>query len=240
MVSMLPLLVLLASVTPDASPAPAASSEPLKEIGRVRALSPCNAIVNHANDAISRTLQNDRALTVLTGSLRYTDLDTEQNAAKRRHSIDVFYRLIGAIKANADQIKTKSKQLRDDAAASSDPDRKAELNAFADALAGALDRQQRAANETGKALLVMVERSDEAEMAVLESPEEHGTPGNWGGVMHTTGSDASSIAKKNLVRRNVWNPKLRAAADVLVERTKYITEDESHAEEHANRATAGC
>jgi hypothetical protein len=239
MVSFLPLLVLLSGAAPDASPPPPAPA-PLQEIGRVRALSPCSAIVVHANQAISRTLDNDRALSVLSTTLRRVDLDTEENPAKRRRAVDVFYRLIGAIKGSADETQAHIKQLRDQAAASPDPTRKLELSAFADALAGALDRQKRAADETAKALLIMVERSDQAEMAVLESPDEHGTPGNLGGVMHTTGSDASSLAKKMLIRRNVWNPKMRAAAEVLIERTKFISADEAQAAEHGARLEAGC
>jgi hypothetical protein len=163
MVSILPLLVLLSAVAPEASPG--VNPEPLKEIGRVRALSPCSTMINHANEAISGTLGNDRALYVLGSTLHRIDLDTEENPAKRRHAVDVFYRLIGAIKGNADEIQHRITQLREQAGASADPARKLELNAFADALTGALDRQKRAANEAGTALLKMVERSDEAEMA---------------------------------------------------------------------------
>ena len=238
MVSILPLLVLLATVAPEASPSPA--PEPLKEIGRVRALSPCSTMVNHANDAISRTLGNDRALGLLGTTLRQIDLDTEQNPAKRRRAVDVFFGLIATIKGSADETQARIKQLHEQAAATTDPTRRLELNAFADALTGALDRQKRAADETGKALLKMVEGSDKAEIAVLESPDEHGSPGNNGGPMHAAGVDASSLAKKMLIRRNTWNPKLRAAAEVLVQRAKYIIDDETQAAEHGTRMTAGC
>lgn len=127
MVSFLPLLVLLSGAAPDASPPPPAPA-PLQEIGRVRALSPCSAIVVHANQAISRTLDNDRALSVLSTTLRRVDLDTEENPAKRRRAVD----------------------------ASPDPARKLELNA----------------------------------------PDEHGTPGNLGGVMHTTAATHRASRRK--------------------------------------------
>ncbi|HEY6235964.1 MAG TPA: hypothetical protein VIW69_12750 [Candidatus Elarobacter sp.] len=237
---MLPLLVLLFAAAPEASPNPGVPPDPLKEIGRVRALSPCSTMINRANEAISGALGNDRALYLLSSTLHRIDLDTEENPAKRRRAVDVFYRLIGAIKGSADEMRRRIAQLREQAATTTDPTQKLELNAFADALDAAVDRQKRAANEAGTALLKMVELSDEAEMAVLENPDTHGVPGNNSGSMHTAGVDASSRAKKMLIRRNTWNPKLRAAADVLIQRTKYITDDEAQAADHGARMTAGC
>ena len=253
MLSVLPLLIILAAASPNASaaaslaplalpsPAPATTQElQLKEIGRVRALSPCNSIVNHANAAISRTLRNDGALQLLGSTLGSIDLDTEQNPAKRRRAVDVFYGLIGAIKGTADATQTQIKELHELAAATPDPIRKHELDALADALAGALERQKNAANETGKALLMMVERADEGDMAVEKAPDTHTAPGAYGGAMHTAGVDASSIAKKRQAKANLWNRKMRLASEVLVERTKLIATDESQAASHADRIVSGC
>jgi hypothetical protein len=254
-VSILPLLLVLAAASPHASadptlaplslPSPAAaptatSEAQLKEIGRVRALSPCSTIVIHANDAIRRTLGNDGALKVLASTLGSIDLDTEVNPAKRRVTVDSFYRLIGTIKGNAEATQLQIKQLHELAAAATDPTRKHELNAFADALAAALERQKSAANETGKALLTMVERADEGDMAVDKAPETNGQMGNYAGAMHAAGVDESSLAKKRQTRMNLWNRKMRLASEVLLERTKLILSDESQAAGHADRVIGGC
>src|SRR6202011_2156393 len=150
MLMLLPLVLALAAADPapaaSAPPGAASAPTPLKEIGRVRALPACVPIVAHANGAITQALENDRNLAILTTNLRATDFD-KLNFIQRRNAIEALMKQAEAMRVASSAGDVEVKKLREYAVNSPDPQRKAELKAFADALGGALYRQKKAAVE---------------------------------------------------------------------------------------------
>jgi hypothetical protein len=230
MLSLLPFLVVALASAPSPAPAPAHAS-PLQEIGRVRALPACTPIVVHANGAISQTLDNDRGLAILSNNLRTTDYDG-QNAIQRRNAISAIEKQASEIRINAGNADGEIKRLREYAAASKDPQRKAELKAFTDALGGALLRQKRAAVELMRNITVVQGRGEAANARGIIARDslapENGMPSlsrSPGGLPQAT---------------NSWNETMKALAADLDERAQAIVADESVAADHSIAATSGC
>ena len=233
MLSLLPIVVMLAT---DPAPAPAASARPtpLQEIGRVRALPACTPILVHANGAITQTLDNDRALAILTTNLRAVDFD-KLNVIGRRNAIDGLTKQAAEITKSAATADGEIKRLREYAVASKDPQRKAELKAFADALGGALLRQKRAANELLRDVAIIQGRTDAAEARGI--------------VMRDGGMPDSGVGSRDISMSramlpppptNNWNDTMRTIATSLDERTEAIVADEGVAADHSIAATSGC
>jgi len=82
----------------------------------------------------------------LTTNLRAMDFD-RLNSMQLHRTIEDLMKQAGTIRQNGKLADNEIKQLRAYAAASTDPERKAELKAFADALGGAIYRQTKAATE---------------------------------------------------------------------------------------------
>lgn len=228
MLSILPLVVALATAP---SPAPAASARPtpLQEIGRVRALPACTPIVVHANGAITQALDNDRGLAILTTNLRAIDFD-RLNVIQRRNAINALDKQASEIRINAGNADGEIKRLREYAAASTDPQRKAELKAFADALGGALLRQKRAANEMMRDITIVQGRTEAAEARGIMARDipapENGMP---------------ALPRTSLLQApSSWNETMRAIASGLDDRTEAIVADEGIAADHSIAATSGC
>lgn len=230
MLSILPLVVALATVPPPA-PAPAASARPtpLQEIGRVRALPACTPIVVHANGAITQALDNDRGLAILSNNLRAVDYD-KLNVVQRRNAINALEKQASEIRINAGNADGEIKRLREYAAASPDPQRKAELKAFTDALGGALLRQKRAANELMRDITIVQGRVDAAEARGILVRDTL-TPENGMSVLPRAAMPAPPSS---------WNDTMRAMASDLDERTGAIVADEGVAADHSIAATSGC
>lgn len=230
MLSILPLVVALATV-PPAAPAPAASARPtpLQEIGRVRALPACTPIVVHANGAITQALDNDRGLAILSNNLRAVDYD-KLNVVQRRNAINALEKQASEIRINAGNADGEIKRLREYAAASPDPQRKAELKAFTDALGGALLRQKRAANELMRDITIVQGRVDAAEARGILVRDTL-TPENGMSVLPRAAMPAPPSS---------WNDTMRAMASDLDERTGAIVADEGVAADHSIAATSGC
>ncbi|MEA2665890.1 MAG: hypothetical protein QOI11_2834 [Candidatus Eremiobacteraeota bacterium] len=226
MLSILPLVVALATVP---SPAPSSRPTPLQEIGRVRALPACTPIVVHANGAITQALDNDRGLAILTNNLRAVDYD-KLNSLQRRNAINALEKQASEIRINAGNADGEIKRLREYAAASNDPQRKAELKAFADALGGALVRQKRAANELMRDITIIQGRIDAAEARAILTRDSL-TPENGMPVLPRAALPAPP---------NSWNETMRAIASALDDRTEAIVADEGVAADHSIAATSGC
>ncbi len=232
MLSLLPIVVMLAG---DPLPAPTASARPtpLQEIGRVRALPACTPIVVHANGAITQTLENDRSLAIMTTNLRAIDFD-KLNVIQRRNAIDVLDKQASAIRINAGSADGEIKRLREYAVASSDPQRKAELKAFTDALGGALLRQKRAANELMRDITIIQGRTDAAEARGIMARDTGAANAPPGSRDPMTGRTGMLGAPGN------WNDTMRAIADSMDERNQAIVADEGVAADHSIAATSGC
>lgn len=232
MLSLLPLVLALAT---DPSPGPSTSPRPtpLTEIGRVRALPPCTPIVVHANGAITEALDNDRALAILTHNLRAIEFD-RVNEMQRNHAIDEVTKIAGDIAKNASTGDGEIKRLREYAAASPDPQRKAELKAFADALGGALYRQKKAAGELLRDVAIVQGRSEAAEARNIMF---HDNPVPEAGVQARTVDENRPVLPRPPAS---WNQAMKEIASQIDDRLPAISYDEGTAADHSIAATSGC
>ena len=228
---LLPIIVALA-----ADPTPAASSAsrptPLTEIGRVRALPACVPIVAHANGAITDALENDRTLSVIATNLRGTDYD-KLNLIQRRNALERMLRQAEAIAKAAKAGDAEVKRLREYAVNSPDPKRKEELKTFADALGGAIYRQQKAAVEVQRDILIMRNRDEALQMKEIINDDPISTP----------------VQQRNATPRPLrptpspdpeYDRHYKYLADKLDVLNEAILRDEGVAQDHSIAATAGC
>lgn len=232
MLLLLPLLAALAGA-PEALPAAAPAPAKLEEIGRVRALPACTPIVVRANGAISVALSNDSTLAILMTRLRNIDYDSANEIARKHVRDDLTAsakRMHDAAVAGEGDVK----KLRELAAASPNPERKAELKAFADALGGAIFRQKRVAFDLDRAVTVQQGRTAAA-----------GLRGEQGVERITSDVTAQRVTFSNPQRMfgepsSRFNQTLRDIADDFGERAQLIAIDEGTAADHSLGATTGC
>jgi hypothetical protein len=229
MVMLLPLVVALAAATPAPAPSSSVPPTPLTEIGRVRALPACVPIVAHANGAITQALEGDRALAIITTNLHNTDFD-KLNSLQRRNAIDALLKQAGEIRKASKAADGEVKRLREFALNSPDPQRKAELKTFADALGGAIYRQQKAATEFMRGITIMRGR-DEAQDAK--------------DLMGQPDPTLSSVARRRSAfptpaPDSTYNKQMQDLGDALDEMEKIILSDEGRAADHSIAATSGC
>ncbi|MBV8425223.1 MAG: hypothetical protein JO349_08520 [Candidatus Eremiobacteraeota bacterium] len=224
-----PLFLVVALLT-AATPAPeptAASSTPLKEIGHVYSNGACTAIVVRANSAISSALRNDQTMTLMVASLRTVNLDSP-NKLERLNGRTQLERYAADLRQSAVHAMAEVKQLRKLADESVDPVRKAELKDFADALAGALGRQQKVGADL-QGMLVRIagreSRVDVWQQMTKTSPEL--TP-PW--------PDYSDVHFDT----SVYNKMAVNEAQYVELQVPSIQDDESHAADHVIGAVNGC
>lgn len=232
MLSLLPIVVALAIADPAPAPSASAKPTPLTEIGRVRALPICTPIVVHANSAITTTLDNDRQLAIITLNLKNTDFE-KLNELQRRNAIDSLMKVAGAIRVQSGTADGEIKKLREYAAASPDPARKAELKAFADAMGGAIYRQKKVAVEMMRDVTIIQGRTDAAEARAILNRDD-------------AAMDNRNTANVNAQRpvlplppSNI-NDTMRRMGKELEEHNQAILFDEGIAADHSIAATAGC
>jgi hypothetical protein len=230
MLILLPFVMALAAA-PAATPSEAPTPTPLTEIGHVRSTPICTPIVVHANGAITSALDNDRSLAILATNLRAMDFD-RLNVLQRQHTIDDLMKQAGEIRQNGKLADDEIKQLRAYAAASTDPERKAELKRFADALGGAIYRQTKAAAEVMRDVTI-VEGRDEAQDARDLMAANNPQP-------NVLSSQLASPAPILPGHTKSYNEMMRGIADSLTELNRGIIYDEGVAADHSIAATAGC
>jgi hypothetical protein len=228
------LLGTAATAATDPSPAPSTPATPtkqLREIGRVR-VTVCGNIVVHANGAISSTLRNDATLARTVDRLRKADL--ESNPLAYQHGISDLDRLAGQLRDDAVRGAGEVQRLRDLAKQAKDPARKADLQAFADALGGALYRQKKAATDLNGFI------------AYLYARDMRSTPAN-DQMIQATKMDMGPLSPNYTPRTSVltWhedtpNQMAAAAADDFQQREHEILADEGTAADHAEGAVSGC
>jgi hypothetical protein len=231
MLMLLPMVFALAT-----DPGPAASSAPrptpLTEIGRVRALPACVPIVAHANGAITQALDNDRTLAIISNNAHNTDFD-RLNYLQRRNAIEAMMKQAEAIRAASSSGDVEIKKLREYAAAATDPDRKAELKAFADALGGALYRQQKAAVEFMRDVTIVRGREEAAEGRDLMRQNNPVPPSG----------PAQEMAGAPPILPGVpdsYNKTFKQIGDAIDADVLGVEMDEGIAADHSIAATSGC
>ena len=128
------------------APVKAVPISALKEIGRVRARTAfCQAVYDHGGLATSVALSNDASLAATSDYLSHADLD--ENAMAKPRAIYDMQRSYEALMGRAHDAIDETKALRklaDDAPTAA---QKAALVAYADAVGGALHRQEIVAKE---------------------------------------------------------------------------------------------
>jgi hypothetical protein len=230
---LLPIIVALA-----ADPTPAASSAsrptPLTEIGRIRALPACVPIVAHANGAITDALENDRTLSVIATNLRGTDFD-KLNFMQRHNALERMLRQAEAIAKAAKAGDAEVKRLREYAVNSPDPKRKEELKTFADALGGAIYRQQKAAAEVQRDILIMRNRDDALQMKETINDDSISTP-----VMQRNGLATPRPLRPTPSPDPEYDRHYKYLAEKLDVHNEAILRDEGVAQDHSIAATSGC
>jgi hypothetical protein len=233
--SLMMFVMLLAAApapAPTAAPSDAPHATPLTEIGRTRSAPICTAIVVHANGAITTTLDNDRTLAIITHNLKATNFDG-LNSLQRRNAIEELLKTASTIRQNGKVADGEIKQLRAYADAATDPERKAELKTFTDALGGALFRQSKEANEVVSALTILQSRGEAQEargiMAANNQLPENVVPSST-----TTTTQVLPDAPDST------NAFMRELADGLIDRAPGIAGDEGIAADHSIAATSGC
>ncbi|HTW82674.1 MAG TPA: hypothetical protein VMD91_01250 [Candidatus Sulfotelmatobacter sp.] len=240
MVSLLPLLVAVAvasAATPTASPAPPSLPTPLTIIGTTHT-GPCATIVNHANGAIGAALDDDRSLAILAHNMRAVDLDM-LSAMQRRNAIDAMMDQAGAIRKEARAADADIKQLRAAAEAAHDPERKAELKAFADALGGAIARQDKAATEFMGSVTVMQGRVERAEANAIMAASNQQPPAlNAQEAVDQEQAFPAAIAPPPQVGQ--YDRFFAQLSDGLTAKSSDILRDEGVAADHSITATSGC
>lgn len=231
MLILLPIVFALAT-----DPAPAASSAPrptpLTEIGRVRALPACVPIVAHANGAITQALDNDRTLAILSNNVRTTNFD-RLNSLQRTNAIDALMDKAEAIRLASASGDVEIKKLREYAENSADPQRKAELKAFADALGGALYRQKKAAVEFMRDVTIMRGREDAAEARQIMVQNNPPPPGVQAAALAATPAMLPGAPEN-------YNKVFKLIGDDIDGQVLSVQADEGVAADHSIAATSGC
>jgi hypothetical protein len=144
------LALVLAAATAAPAPSPTPPND-LREIGRVRAVSPfCKAVVAQSGDAVGAAFDADSRISLLISSLSRVDLDSSVFANQNGlREMEQRYTTLRDATAKGDQIV---KELRKQIAASTDPQERAALFAFANALGGAIGRQVQFLKDYGRVL----------------------------------------------------------------------------------------
>jgi hypothetical protein len=231
MLMLLPIVLALAT-----DPGPAASSAPrptpLTEIGRVRALPACVPIVAHANGAITQALDNDRTLAIMSTNAHNTDFD-RLNSLQRRNAIEAMMRQAEAIRVASSSGDVEVKKLREYAASATDPERKAELKAFADALGGALFRQKKAAVEFMRDVTISNGREEAAEARDIMRQNSPVPPGLAAQQMANTPPILPGTPDS-------YNKQFKMIGDAIDTDVQSVQLDEGIAADHSIAATSGC
>jgi uncharacterized protein YdcH (DUF465 family) len=234
MFMLLPIVVALAA----ADPAPAASSAPrptpLTEIGRVRALPACVPIVAHANGAITQALDNDRTLAVLTTNLHNTNFD-KLNFMQRKNAIDALMKQAEAMRVASSAGDVEVKKLREYAANSADPKRKEELKTFADALGGAIYRQEKAAVELQRDVGIMRGRDDAVDMKERINSDAFDS-----NIARQNGMSTPRPLRPTPSPDPQYDKHYKVLAEKLDQLNEAIMRDEGVAADHSIAATSGC
>jgi hypothetical protein len=202
----------------------------LKEIGRVHA-TVCGSIVVHANSAISSALRNDTTLLATVRRLRYADLESSDLALAR--GVGEFDKLAGQLHDEAVHGVGEVERLRQIARDSKDPQRKAELEAFADSLGGALYRQKRVAADLSGFIAYlqakdMMRKPDDQMQNALRQDSAPGA------------EVTSRLVQPIGIQRGSPNEMAAAASSDFAQRMQEIAVDEGVAAEHADAAVSGC
>lgn len=199
----------------------------------MRASAACGNIVVHANSAISSTLRNDATLALTVNRLRNLDLQSSTMDLERGiHELD---RYAAELRDDAVHGNGEIKRLRELADKSTDPKRKEDLKAFADALGGALYRQKKVAADLGGLIAYLQYR----EMATPDEAQAKFAATETNDVVVQVATPSPSYQSINRSSESL-NELTTTAADDFAGRMRDIAADEVKASDHAEGAVSGC
>ena len=196
----------------------------------MRALPMCTPIVVHANGAITVALENDRSIGIISHNLRAVNFDN-LNSMQRRNTIEEMMRSAGRVREASKAADDEVKRLREMAAASNDPQRKAELKAFSDALGGAIYRQKKVAAEFMRDVTILQGRVEADEVRSISAEQNRQAASGSLGTMPRAQTPSAPQS---------WNDAFRSIAEDLDSHQQAILSDEGVAADHSIAATAGC
>ncbi len=238
-------------------PVPAATAAPaLKVIASVRSTPRCAEIVTHANSAIGSALNNDVQLQQLITRLRAFNLD-DGNPIHRRNGLDALGEFAKNLAKQSRSADDEVKRLRALAEKSTDPQEQKELKAFADALGGALWRQQKIARDLNgylasvdfQDMATFTEGQQQANRAVFGVPDPYisaaadtrpnaGTDRMHNSIDPSTGMHPPPLGHDPNVP--TATQEATAAASDFQSRLPDITQDENNAAQHVTAALSRC
>jgi len=257
-------IALIAALLAATAPAGAAPSKPLatstpapqlKEIVHVHASAHCAEVATHANSAISTALHNDEVLAQTISQLRTINLD-DGNPIHRRNALASLGDLAKSLMQQAIAGDKEVKRLRDLAAASTDPQQKKDLKAFADALGGALWRQHKVARDLNGFLASIdfhdMKQLDESQTAMnnavfgvpdptIQFPNDVSAAMLNPGRQSAVGPNARDLQRQPaMFGEPTLTSQARAAADDFQSRIPDISNDEAIAANDVTGAVSGC
>ena len=150
-------------------------------------------------------------------------------------AIEALMKQASAIRVQSGNADGEIKKLREYAAASQDPNRKAELKAFADAIGGAIYRQKKAAVEFMRDVTIIQGREDTAEVHAIKAHDN-------GMVLNSNEQSISSSPARAVIPAPPlhYNDTMREIAAALDTDSQSIMTDEGTAADHSIGATSGC
>lgn len=226
-------LLLLASLA--TGPATAAPSSPLKTISSVRSTARCTEIVNTANTAINEAVQGDSVVLAAIERLRIVNLD-DGNILHRRAGLAALGALASRMYEQSLAGAKRVTRLRLLARTAPDVKEGAQLKSFADALGGALGRQEKIARDINGYLAFIDARDMMSDSPMVNNdalgsfPYGYGPPRGFLTPAEDAGDPNGPSATE--YARN-------AAAD-FQQRLPDIALDEQHAADAVPGALQGC
>ncbi len=227
----------------------------MREIGRTTTIDPlCINVVVHANAAIGAALHNDESL---TGSVAYLKtVDLESNDLKRTQGIHRLEKESTTLRRDAETGLSEITRLRELAKRTTDPNVKAELTAFADALGGALYRQKKAAVDLQRMIVIIegheslretardIKQTNEDKFrsrgqlpdATAFDDNKHGPNINTQAVLNLPQPTPAGLERIDFH----YSAIAKEAAKSLEAMVPEILSDESVAAGHTNAAVSGC
>jgi hypothetical protein len=231
------LLLFAAALT--AGPAPAATAAPpapvLKTISSVRSTARCTEIVTAANTAIGDAVQDDSVVLSTIERLRIVNLD-DGDIIHRNAGLSALGSLASQMYEQSLAGAKKIARLRLLARTAPDPKEGKKLKAFADALGGALGRQEKIARDINGYLAFVDARDMMADSPMDDNdalgsfPYGYGPPRGFVTPAEAAGDPNGPTATQYA----------RGAAADFQKRLPDIATDEQHAADAVGGALQGC
>ena len=227
------LVAALLPPAPAGSPGPQPSEKPLREIGSVRATTPfCKKMIETAVDAVDVTLTNDVKIEQIAGVMRTSDFDS--NPLVKHKSTEELRKRFASLRATAVMGERALKEFKAEAKAATDPEQRVALEKFADALAGALYRQQKLADNIGGYIAMLDSSEPINEYDAAEMQLQHDI--NASNIRY---QNSDPIMQQTPVPETL-TASAKRAADELDRRMEPINKDEDDAANRIDPAFKRC